>query len=108
MSDTSGQGPPRHGRARWVGLRTLRQAPKPAGQTDAGDPIFEVRSARLVLREDATHFNRLVACSNCGREVMGSAVLGPGDLDHAPQAVVCKDCVRQATVSTGAGTSPAP
>src|SRR5206468_9473316 len=95
-------------RARWVGLRTLRQAPKPVGQTDAGDPIFDVRSARLVLREDATHFNRLVACSNCGREVMGSPVLGPGDLDHAPQAVVCKDCVRRATGSTAAASSRPP
>src|SRR4051812_40097862 len=100
MSDTSGQGPARHARARWVGLRTLRQAPKAAGWTETGDPIFEIRSERLILREDATHFIRLVACSNCGREVMGSPVLSPADLDHPAQAVVCTDCVRRATAAS--------
>ena len=67
------------------------------GQTDAGETIYEVRSARLVLRGDAAHFNRLVRCSKCGREVPGRAVLGPADLDHPPQAVVCKECVEAAT-----------
>lgn len=78
-------------------MRTLRQMPKLVGETDEGDPIFEVRSARLVLRGDAGHFNRLVACSRCGREVAGAPVLSAADLDHPAHAVVCKDCVRAAT-----------
>ena len=69
------------------------------GQTDAGETIYEARSARLVLRGDAAHFNRLVRCSKCGREVVGRAVLGPADLDQPPQAVVCSDCVEAATVA---------
>ena len=38
---------------------------------------------------------------------MGSPVLGPADLEHAPQAVVCKDCVRRATGSTTGNGAPA-
>ena len=67
------------------------------GQTDAGETIYEARSARLVLRGDAAHFNRLVRCTKCGREVPGRAVLSPGDLDQPAQAVVCRDCVEAAT-----------
>lgn len=69
------------------------------GQTGSGEPIYEIKSARLVLRGDAAHFNRLVGCSRCGREVAGRAVLGPADLDQVPQAVVCNDCVEVATES---------
>ncbi|HTJ74497.1 MAG TPA: hypothetical protein VL337_03955, partial [Acidimicrobiales bacterium] len=86
-------------------MRTLRQAPKAVGWTETGDPIFEARSERLILRENATHFDRLVACSNCGREVMGSPVLSPADLDHPPQPVVCTDCVRRATAPRDASAS---
>jgi chromosome segregation ATPase len=81
-------------------LRTLRQMPKLAGETEAGDPVYEVRSARLVLHGDAGHFSRLVACSRCGREVTGPPVLGPADLDHEPSAVICKDCVKIATAAS--------
>jgi hypothetical protein len=88
-------------------LRTLRQIPKVVGQTDAGETIYEVRSARLVLRGDAAHFNRLVRCSKCGREVPGRAVLGPGDLDQPPQAVVCNDCVEAATETASRPAPPA-
>jgi len=83
--------------------------PKLAGETDAGDPVYEVRSARLVLRGDAGHFSRLVACSRCGREVAGPPVLSPADLDHEPKAVICKDCVRAATAEANdAADQPAP
>jgi hypothetical protein len=88
-------------------LRTLRQIPKVVGQTDAGETIYEVRSARLVLRGDAAHFNRLVRCSKCGREVPGRAVLGPADLDQPAQAVVCNDCVEAATATAGRPGPPA-
>lgn len=66
------------------------------GETSGGDPIYEVRSVRLVLRPDATHFNRVAACSKCGREVPGAAVLSPADLDLIPHPVICKSCVSTA------------
>lgn len=84
-------------RAGWVGLRTLRQRPKLIQQTADGEPVFEIRSVRLVLRGNATHFTRLVECSKCGRDVHGAPVLGPADLDQPAHAVICKDCVRRAT-----------
>ncbi len=88
-------------------MRTLRQIPKVVGQTDAGETIYEARSARLVLRGDAAHFNRLVRCSKCGREVPGRAVLGPADLDHPAQAVMCNDCVEAATAMAARPRPPA-
>ncbi|MCA1656377.1 MAG: hypothetical protein LC713_01455, partial [Actinobacteria bacterium] len=97
MPDPPNPAAHRHKRANWVALRTLRQVPKVVGETPAGDPIFEIRSVRLVLRGDASHFNRIAACSKCGREVPGAAVLSPADLDHVPNAVICKDCVKKAT-----------
>lgn len=81
-------------RANWVALRTLRQLPRPAGVTATGDPVFEVRSARLVLRGESNHFNRLVQCSKCKAEVVGPSVLGPDDLDRPPPPVICQLCVR--------------
>ena len=99
--------PRRHNRANWVGLRTLRQIPKVVGQTEAGEVIYEVRSVRLLLRGDAAHFNRLVRCSKCGREVAGRAVLGPADLDQAPQPVVCNDCVEAVTAMSPRPGPPA-
>jgi len=77
------------------------------GRTDAGETIYEVRSARLLLRGDAAHFNRLVRCSKCGREVPGRAVLGPVDLEQPPQAVVCNDCVEAATEMSRRPDAPA-
>jgi uncharacterized coiled-coil DUF342 family protein len=85
--------------ATWVGLRTLRQRPKIVDHRSNGDPIFEVRSVRLVLRGNADHFNRLAECSKCGREVPGAPVLAPPDLDRPTNSVICKDCVRAAAVS---------
>ena len=96
MSDLAGS-PRRHNRANWIALRTLHQRPKVVGETPAGEPIFEVRAVRLVLPADSHHFSRLVACSKCGREVPGPAVLTPADFNHAPHQVICKDCVRAAT-----------
>src|SRR5687768_10525878 len=88
--------PRRHKRANWVALRTLRQVPKVVSETSAGEPIYEIRSVRLILRGDSNHFNRLVSCSKCGRDVIGSAVLAPSDLEHAPQPLICQDCARTA------------
>ena len=79
-----------------MALRTLRQVPKAVGETDAGDPIYEVRSVRLVLRGNAAHFNRMVACSRCGREVPGPPVMSATDLAQQPQAVICQRCVSTA------------
>ncbi|MDQ3896415.1 MAG: hypothetical protein M3326_04025, partial [Actinomycetota bacterium] len=86
-------------RATWVGLRTVRQRPKLVGETDSGEPVFEIRSVRLVLRNDASHFNRLAQCSKCGREVPGAPVLTTADLDRPAHPVICKDCVRTSVAS---------
>lgn len=64
---------------------------------------------RLVLRTGATHFNLLVACQKCGREVPGRAMLHPGDLDHPSQALICKECVgSSASIQRRPLQSPAP
>ena len=97
MSESSTPAPRRHNRANWVALRTLRQLPKVVGETSAGEPIVEVRSVRLVLREGAAHFSRMATCSKCGREVPGAAILSPSDLDHPPHPVICRHCVRTAS-----------
>ena len=89
--------PRRRSRATWIAIRTLRQTPTIVGETDAGEPIYEAQGVRLLLRGDASHFNRIVACSKCQRDVPGRPVLSPGDLDHEPHAVICKECVRSAT-----------
>ncbi len=83
-------------RASWVALRTLRQRPKVVDHTAAGEPIYEVQSVRLVLREDDSHFNRLVKCSRCGNEVVGSHVHTAADLKPS-HSVICKDCSQFAT-----------
>jgi hypothetical protein len=85
-------------RAGWVGLRTLRQRPKVVDHTADGDPVYEVRSVRLVLRPDAGHFNRLVECVKCGREVPGAAVLDVASLEHPVNAVICKTCVQTSAI----------
>ncbi len=89
----------RHSRANWVGLRTLRQIPKVVGETAVGEPIYEAQSVRLVLRAGAAHFNRIVACAECGSDVPGSSVLSPADLEHTPSPLICKGCAE--TVSAG-------
>ena len=85
-------------RAGWVGLRTLRQRPKVVDHTADGEPVYEVRSVRLVLRPDAGHFNRLVECAKCGREVPGAAVLDVVSLDHPSNPVICKTCVQGSAI----------
>ena len=52
-----------HKRATWVALRTLRQRPKVVDQGANGEPIYEVRSVRLILGDKADHFSRLAECS---------------------------------------------
>ena len=89
--------------ANWVGLRTLRQRPKVVDVTEDGDPVFEVRSVRLVLRPDASCFSRLERCAKCGGDVHGSPVFAPGDLNGPTHSVICKECVRKAGV---AGSPP--
>ena len=87
-------------RANWVGLRTLRQRPKLVGATTAGEPVFEIRSVRLVLRGLSPHFNRLAACSRCGKDVPGAPVLTVADLERPLRPMICSDCVRGTGVST--------
>lgn len=79
--------------------------PRVVGQTERGDPVLEVRSVRMVLRDGATHFSRLVTCTNCGREVPGAPVLSAGDLDRAPGPFVCSDC---AAALKAEGANPEP
>jgi septal ring factor EnvC (AmiA/AmiB activator) len=102
-------------RAGWVGLRTLRQRPKVVDHTAAGDPVYEVRSVRLLLRPDASHFNRLVQCAKCGRDVPGPPVLDAASLEHPVNAVICKSCVQASAIATArqpdsivANAGPAP
>ena len=92
-----------HKRATWVALRTLRQRPRVVDQGTNGEPIYEVRSVRLILRDKADHFNRLAECSKCGREVPGAPVLSQSDLTRLSHSVICKECVRTATVSSPGG-----
>src|SRR5215210_903348 len=96
MADAPGTGSDQK-RATWVALRTLRQRPKVVDHRENGDPVFEVRSVRLVLRDNADHFNRLAQCSKCGREVPGAPVLSQADLTRPSHSVICKECVRNAT-----------
>lgn len=70
--------------------------PTVVGKASTGDPVFEVRGVRLILRPGATHFNRAISCSKCGRDVPGGGVLSPADLDLTPNPVICKNCVRTA------------
>lgn len=98
MAESSNQASQR--RANWIGLRTLRQHPKYVGETTFGDAIYEVRSVRLTLRPDGSHFHVLTQCARCGRDVAGTQVFTPADLDHPSNPVICTDCVRQAGVST--------
>src|SRR5688572_16111471 len=84
-------------RATWVALRTLRQRPKVVDHQKNGEPIYEIRSVRLVLRDNVDHFNRLAQCSKCGRELPGAPVLTQADLTRPSHSVLCKECVRKAT-----------
>lgn len=81
-------------RGAWIGLRTLRQRPKVVDHTSAGEPIFEVRSVRLLLQPDADHFNRLETCSKCGRNVPGGPVFDLADLDRPSNPLICTTCVQ--------------
>ncbi|HEV3498021.1 MAG TPA: hypothetical protein VHA34_16910 [Actinomycetes bacterium] len=87
-------------RANWVALRTLRQLPKPAGETAGGEPVYEVRSVKLLLDGTAANFVRLTECSRCGRELAGAPVLTAADLDRPLRPMICTDCIRSAGVST--------
>jgi chromosome segregation ATPase len=80
--------------ATWVALRTLRQRPTLVGKTDDGAAVYEIRSVRLLLAPGATHFRRLVTCARCGRDVPGSPVLAPADLERPANSVFCERCVR--------------
>ena len=80
--------------ATWVALRTLRQRPTLVGQTDEGAAVYQVRSVRLLLAPGAAHFRRLVTCAKCGRDVPGSPILAPGDLERPANSVFCDRCVR--------------
>ena len=63
MSESANQPSSRQRRANWVGLRTLRQLPKAAGETAAGEPVYEVRSIRLMLDVTGANFVRVASCS---------------------------------------------
>jgi hypothetical protein len=94
-------------RANWVGVRTLRQRPKPAGTTADGEQVYEIRFVRLVLRGLSPHFNRLAPCARCGKEMAGAPVLSVADLERPLRPMICTDCVRDTGVSTVWDASPA-
>lgn len=81
-------------RGAWIGLRTLRQRPKVVDHTATGEPIFEVRSVRLLLQPESDHFNRLETCSKCGRHVPGAPVRDLADLDRPSNPLICTSCVQ--------------
>jgi regulator of replication initiation timing len=87
-------------RANWVGVRTLRQRPKLVGATTDGEPVYEIRSVRIVLRGLSPHFNRLAPCSRCGKDMAGAPVLTSADLERPLRPMICTDCVRGTGVST--------
>ena len=93
-------------RANWVGVRTLRQRPKPAGTTAEGEQVYEIRSVRLVLKGLSPHFNRLAPCARCGKEMAGAPVLSVADLERPLRPMICTDCVRDTGVSTVWDASP--
>lgn len=99
MPEPSNQTSPQR-RANWVGLRTLRQRPKPVGVTADGEAVYEIRSARLVLRGLSPHFDRLAPCARCGKELPAAPVLTVADLDRPLRPVICTDCVKGTGVST--------
>ena len=80
--------------ATWVALRTMRQRPTVVGRTDEGFTVYEIRSVRLVLTPGSAHFRRLVPCAKCGRDVPGSSVLSPVDLDRPANPVFCDRCAQ--------------
>ncbi len=113
--DQANQTSKRNTRASWIALRTFRQIPNVVAATAAGEPIYEIRSVRLVLNDNAAHFSRIVACSKCGLGVVGPAVMSPADLDHPVNAMICGNCVGAASLAPfsadqaeAAGGSPAP
>lgn len=79
-------------RATRVALRTMRQRTRVVGHTEWGEPIFEVRSVPLLLRRDASYFNRLVECAGCGRSLPGDPVFAPSDLARESRPLVCTEC----------------
>lgn len=80
--------------ATWVALKTLRQRPSVVGRTDDGATVYAVRSVRLLLTPGSSHFKRLVHCARCGRDVPGSSVLSPADLDRPANPVFCDRCAQ--------------
>ena len=100
MPDPVDQASLRQRRANWVGLRTLRQRPRLAATLADGEPVYEVRSVRLLLRGQSPTFNRLVACERCGRDQAGQPVLSVADLDLPLRPMICADCVQRAGVSS--------
>jgi len=100
MPESSDQASQRQRRAKRIGVRTLRQRPKLVGALVDGEPVYEVRSVRLVLRGQTPHFNRLVACERCGQNQAGPPVLAPADLELPVRPMICADCVQRAGVSS--------
>lgn len=100
MPETPNQASSRHRRANWVARRTLRLLPRAVGDTAEGEPVYEIRSVRLLLDGTAANFVRLAECSRCGRELPGPPVLTPADLDRPLEPMVCTDCIPRAGVST--------
>ena len=83
-----------------MGLRTLRQRPKLVGATTDGEPVYEIRSVRVVLQGLSPHFNRLTPCARCGKDIPGAPVLTVADLERTLRPMICSDCVRGTGVSS--------
>lgn len=99
MPEPSEGGSPRQKDANRIARRTFRQRPKLVGTTADGEPVYEVRSVRLVLRGGSPAFNRIVTCERCGQDQVGAAVLSQDDLDAPARPMICAGCIRRAGVS---------
>ncbi len=99
MPEPSDRASPRQTHANRIARRTLRERPKLVGTTADGEPVYEVRSVRLVLRGESPAFNRILTCERCGQDQGGAAVLSRADLDAPVRPMICAGCIRRAGVS---------
>lgn len=99
MPEPSEGAPLRQKHANRIARRTLRERSKLVGTTADGEPVYEVRSVRLVLRDESPAFNRIHTCERCGQDQVGAAVLSRADLDAPVRPMICAGCIHRAGVS---------
>jgi hypothetical protein len=94
MATTPNQAPRQGKRAKRVALRTIQRRPNIIGENEAGEPIVEVGSVRLVLPQGAQYLHHLSTCTRCSGEALGDEVTNASDLQRRPSNVFCDECAR--------------